>query len=228
MNTVDLLRSKKLVIAIDGHSSCGKSTIAKGIAEKLNYKFVDTGAMYRAITWFSIDRNIAIESIPQHLDNISLHFANVKGVNTIYLNDVDVSKEIRFPKVSSIVSEVATLSPVRKKLVSLQQSYGKDGGIVMDGRDIGTKVFPNADVKLFVTADINIRAKRRFQELKERDNELSLELVMENLAHRDHIDSTRADSPLTRLPEATLIDTSLLSRSEQLDYVLKKILEAIS
>ena len=214
---------KSLIVAIDGYSSCGKSTIAKDLAKELGYAFIDSGAMYRAVSYYFIENNIKATSKPENLNEIlkgiHIHFANVDGINTIFLNDKALTSEIRSKAVSSIVSEVAAMSEVRAKLVALQQSYGATGGLVMDGRDIGTVVFPDADLKFFVTADIDVRSQRRFDEVKNTVNAITLDQVKENLSHRDHIDSTREDSPLTQAPDATIIDTTHHTRESQVEEV---------
>lgn len=208
-----------MVIAIDGLSSCGKSTLARDLAQRLHIEYIDSGAMYRAATLYFIENNVDIENeqaLSQALDNISIRFENGR----ILLNDRDVSSEIRTPAVADLVSPVAALSKVRRKLVELQQSYGDDGSVVMDGRDIGTVVFPNADYKFFITADLKTRTQRRYEELIQKGTPLSYEEVAENLSTRDHIDSTREDSPLIQANDAVLIDTSHLTREEQLNQVL--------
>lgn len=213
-----------LTIAIDGFSSCGKSTLAKDLANKLGYAYIDSGAMYRAVTLYLLKNEINIDkdnhALFEALDHIAIRFT---PDGQVLLNEVDISKAIRRPEVSAVVSEVAAISEVRRKLVILQQAYGVEGGIVMDGRDIGTVVFPQADLKIFLTADVDIRAKRRFDELQNRGTPMDLELVKKNLKHRDHIDSTREDSPLTQAPDAILLDNSHLDRVEQLNHVIRLV-----
>lgn len=215
-----------LIIAIDGFSSCGKSTLARDLAQELDMLYIDSGAMYRAVSLFFIQRNIELTheaSVLDALGHIHIHFEKVKGLNHVFLNGKDVEKEIRSPKVSSIVSEVAALSPVRRKLVQLQRELSVGHAVVMDGRDIGTVVFPRAHVKLFITADVKIRAERRFHELRQKKIKISRKEVFDNLKHRDTIDSTREDSPLRMAEDAILIDNTNLSRKQQLAKVLEII-----
>ncbi len=221
---------RKLIIAIDGFSSSGKSTIAKDVAKNLHYKYLDTGAMYRAITFKIINHNIDlqdIQSIQNLLNSTSIDFKIVEGENHIFLDGVDIEDKIRGLAVANNVSEVSTIQVVREFLVKLQQEIGKNGNIVMDGRDIGTVVFPNADVKFFVSASLKTRAKRRFEELqaKDYDKNLNLEEVEANLAKRDKIDSERKHSPLKVAKDAILIDTECMTKQEQLNFVLEKIKE---
>jgi len=222
---------KKITIAIDGFSSTGKSTLAKQIAAKLGYVYVDTGAMYRAVTFFamqngyinaeSFDKQSLINSLPF----IKLHFEfnpNL-GFGEMYLNDVNVESEIRTIEVSGFVSKVAEVSQVRSKLVEQQQQMGKDKGIVMDGRDIGTVVFPDAELKIFMTASAQTRAKRRFDELQQKGQNVSFEAVFQNVQERDHIDTHRDDSPLRKAKNAVEIDNSHLTREEQCEQVLSLV-----
>jgi cytidylate kinase len=191
--------NKQLTIAVDGHSSCGKSTLAKALAKELNITFLDSGAMYRGVTLFCSrngwvdNKQINTKSIIENLNQIKIHFEEVAAtcLNHLFLNNEDVEEEIRTMKISNLVSKVAAIKEVRTKLVHIQQQLGKKGGVVMDGRDIGSVVFPNADIKLFVTAGIDIRAQRRFDELKSKDTSLTIDAVKANLAERDHLDSTR-------------------------------------
>lgn len=211
-----------MIIAIDGHSSCGKSTLAKQIAKKLNLIFIDTGAMYRAVTLYFLENEIDINSqtdFDSILENVLIKFVKKEDGNAIYLNEKDVSDEIRSLKVSNLVSEVAAIPEVRKKLVALQRMMAENG-LVMDGRDIGSVVFPNADYKFFITADLQERARRRFQELKNSNELVDIDQVSKNLEHRDHIDSNRKISPLTELPDAIRIDTTHLSKEDQLKVML--------
>ena len=212
--------SNKIIIAIDGFSSCGKSTLAKALASKLEYVFIDTGAMYRAIALYFLRNNIAFDNtleITKALSNIKLHFtynpATLKS--DMFLNDENVELQIREMQVSSKVSEVAAIAAVRDFAVAQQQEMGKQKGIVMDGRDIGTVVFPKAELKIFVTADPAIRANRRFKELQATDPSITMEAVAENLQHRDHIDSTREHSPLKQAADALVLDNSHINREEQ-------------
>ena len=218
---------KKITIAIDGHSSTGKSTLAKKLAKHLNYIYVDTGAMYRAVTLFAMERNLVSptgvksEELILLLDQISLQFkTNDLGLAEMYLNQVNVEKSIRTMAVSNCVSQVATVSQVRSKLVEQQQKMGLEKGIVMDGRDIGTVVFPFAELKLFMTASAETRAKRRYNELLERGDDITYEAVYKNVVERDEIDSTRAESPLLQAEDAIAIDNSNMTREEQFNVVL--------
>lgn len=213
-----------IIIAIDGFSSCGKSTLAKDLAKHLRYKYLDSGAMYRAVTLYCMENNIEItneDNIIENMENISIDFKNIDGKNITFLNGNNVEEDIRKMNVSSKVSEVARIPQVRKKLVSLQRELGKTKGIVMDGRDITTVVFPSAELKLFVTADIAIRAVRRYQELIAKNYHVTKEEVEKNLSHRDHIDSNRKHSPLLKAEDAFLLDNSYLNREEQLQVALK-------
>jgi len=214
---------KKIIIAIDGHSSCGKSTLAKELSKILGYGYVDTGAMYRAITLYFIQHKIELnqeDQVATALKNIRITFVNKNGLNRTILNGEDVEEEIRKMYVSDLVSPVATISSVRKAMVKQQQEMGKQKGIILDGRDIGTVVFPNAALKLFVTAAIETRVKRRYLELCQKGISVKLEEVAANLAERDQIDSNRVDSPLKQAEDAILIDNTNLDRVEQLAMVL--------
>jgi cytidylate kinase len=225
----------KIVIAIDGFSSTGKSTIAKRLAKQLNYIYVDTGAMYRAVTYFALkndfikNKKLDSEALISSLQdiNIAFKFNDELGFAEVYLNGENIESEIRTLEVSSYVSPVATLSQVRRKLVEQQQLMGKGKGIVMDGRDIGTVVFPDAELKIFMTASVETRAKRRFKELLERDHNLSYDKVLENVITRDRIDSTREDSPLVIADNAIEIDNSDLNIEEQVETILKLVNKSI-
>ena len=225
------MSDKKIKIAIDGFSSCGKSTLAKDLAKYLNYIFVDSGAMYRAISLFTLENNIIKngeihkESLIKNLNSINIYFEIDPKTKSpqIILNSKNVEAEIRKPKVAEIVSKVAEIPEVRKKLVKEQRKIGKNGGIVMDGRDIGSIVFPDSELKLFVTADIDVRVNRRFKDLKSKNIEISKKEVKINLVERDLRDSNRKTSPLKQTEDAILIDNTLLSRKEQLDIVLNLI-----
>lgn len=218
---------KEVTIAIDGFSSTGKSTIAKLIAEKYNFIYVDTGAMYRAVTLFAMQNKlIAAEymdqaSLIERLKDITLsfHFNSNIGFAEMFLNNVNVEKEIRTLEVSQLVSKIATISEVRKKLVFEQQQMGILGGIVMDGRDIGTVVFKNADLKLFMTASADKRATRRYKELTDRGDTVSFEDILFNVQERDRIDSTRKDSPLVMADDAVEFDNSDLGIKEQFEAI---------
>lgn len=220
---------KKIIVAIDGHSSCGKSTIAKALARKVNYIYVDTGAMYRAVTLYSLRNRLWKDgkpdetSLAKHLKEINITFRlNEEGLPETYLNGENVEKEIREMEVSSHVSPISTLASVRSFLVEQQQAMGKQGGIVMDGRDIGTTVFPNAELKLFVTARPEIRADRRLKELQGKGNtEITFAEVLKNIEDRDYIDSHREVSPLRRADDALVLDNSDMTREAQNEWVLE-------
>ena len=225
--------NKKITIAIDGFSSTGKSTLAKQLANHLGYVYVDTGAMYRAVTLFamqngyinaeSFDKQTLINSLP----NIKLQFkfnADL-GFGEMYLNDVNVETEIRTIEVSSFVSKIAEVSEVRAKLVEQQKEMGKDKGIVMDGRDIGTVVFPDAELKIFMTASATTRAQRRYDELVAKGDTVTFEEVLKNVEERDYIDTHREDSPLVMAEDAIEIDNSHLNREEQFKLVLELVNE---
>jgi cytidylate kinase len=217
---------KKIIIAIDGFSSCGKSTLAKAMAKALEYVFVDTGAMYRAIALYFLRNNISFSdnnSILVALDEIKLRFKynSVSQKSDMYLNDENVEQEIREMRVSQKVSEVASIPAVRDFAVAQQQAMGVDKGIVMDGRDIGTVVFPNAELKLFVTADPAIRLERRYQELLQTNPAISKEEVSANLQQRDLMDSTRAHSPLRQAEDALVLDNTNLDRAQQFELAMQ-------
>jgi cytidylate kinase len=222
---------KKITIAIDGFSSTGKSTLAKQLAKHLGYVYVDTGAMYRAVTLFAMQNScIGIEFLDKDklinsLPSIKLHFKfnTDLGFAEMYLNDVNVETEIRTLEVSSFVSTIAAISEVRSKLVEQQQEMGAAKGVVMDGRDIGTVVFPNAELKIFMTAGADTRAQRRFDELQAKGDLVSYEDVLKNVVERDYIDTHREDSPLVMAEDAIEIDNSYLDRKEQFDVVLELI-----
>lgn len=217
----------KIIIAIDGFSSTGKSTIAKHLAKELNYLYVDTGAMYRAVTLYAMQRGFIREDffdkelLIQNLKNISLEFRYNDDLkfSEMYLNGENVEREIRTMEVSGYVSLVSEISEVRKKLVEQQQLMGKNKGLVMDGRDIGTVVFPDAELKLFMTASPEKRATRRYKELLDRGHKVSYEEVLENVQKRDFIDSTREDSPLTKADDAVEFDNSDMGLKEQFERV---------
>ncbi len=221
---------KKITIAIDGHSSCGKSTLAKALSKALNYIYVDSGAMYRAVTYYFLEKEIDLDdkkAISKALDKIEIRFKiTPHGLRTM-LNGVDVEKEIREMRVSEMVSPVATISSVRKELVKQQRKLGKEKGIVMDGRDIGTVVFKDAELKIFLTADPEIRVQRRFDELKAKGLNVDMETVRINLLERDHIDSTRKDSPLRKATDAIVINNTLLTPQQQLEKTLELVNEKI-
>ena len=217
-----------ITIAIDGFSSTGKSTVAKQLADYLDYLFVDTGAMYRAVTLYGLQHGFIAEDQVQEasliaaLPKIELCFIkNSEGKRDVYLNGVNVEQEIRTLAVSEYVSPVAAISEVRKKLVEQQRKMGAGQGIVMDGRDIGTVVFPDADLKIFMTASPEIRARRRFDELTKRGDQISYQEVLENVTERDYIDSTREDSPLTQAKDAIVIDNSETNLEDQFHMILQ-------
>jgi len=225
---------QRIIIAIDGHSACGKSTTARGVAMKLNYKYIDTGAMYRAVTLHFHNDYVTItnpKDVKSALEaiNIDFHYNEKKDLNEIYLNGLNVEEEIRKMYISEKVSEISALSAVREVLRELQRKIGKRKGVVMDGRDIGTVVFPEAELKVFMTADFEVRAKRRQQELIEKGTLIDLQEVMDNLKKRDEMDSSREDSPLKKAGDAFVLDTTYLTIDEQIDKVVQlsigKILE---
>lgn len=218
--------SNNIVVAIDGYSSCGKSTLAKALAKKLHFIYVDSGAMYRAVTLYFLRNNVDLkdhDAVMEALKNIHLNFHSRDYNTHITLNDEDVSDEIRLMPVSENVSPVSAIKEVRHEMVRQQQRMGKSKNIVMDGRDIGTVVFPHAQVKLFMTADPKVRAERRYKELAPKNPEISLEDVFENLAHRDYQDTTREESPLTRAEDAVILDNTNLTEEEQLQFAIDKI-----
>lgn len=222
---------KKLIIAIDGHSSCGKSTVARQIAQELNYIFIDSGAMYRAVALYCLRNQIIVEGVVDlpkllaDLENIKVYFKSnpLTGQNDIWLNEENVEEEIRLLQVSQNVSPIAAVAEVRRLLVSLQHEMGKSKGIVMDGRDIGTVVFPNADLKIFMTADPKVRAQRRYDELMAKGEEVSFEEIMTNIVERDRYDETREVSPLRKADDAIVLDNSLMTREEQLVWIFDKV-----
>jgi cytidylate kinase len=216
---------KKIVVAIDGYSSCGKSTLAKALAKELNYVFVDSGAMYRAITLYFLRNKVDgndVDAVNNALQNISLDFAynKEKGKSDMLLNNENVESEIREMAVSNKVSDVSTIKEVREFAVAQQQKMGEKKGIVMDGRDIGTTVFPDAELKIFVTAAPEVRVERRFKELLEKNQTVDRADVKKNLESRDYIDSHREVSPLRKADDAIILDNSCLTREEQLAIAL--------
>lgn len=217
---------KNIVVAIDGYSSCGKSTLAKALAKKLHFIYIDSGAMYRAVTLYFLRNNIDLKDSAQvaaALKNVHLNFHSRDYQTHILLNDEEVSDEIRLMPVSENVSNVAALHDVRIEMVRQQQRMGKSKNIIMDGRDIGTVVFPHAQVKLFMTADPNVRAQRRYKEAILKEPHITLEEVFESLAHRDYQDTTRAESPLVRAHDAIILDNTNLTPEEQLDFAASKV-----
>jgi cytidylate kinase len=226
---------KKFIIAIDGFSSTGKSTLAKELAKKLKYVYVDTGAMYRAVTLYAMqhdyinENSFQVERLVDDLPKINLHFIfkKWKGFAEMYLNDVNVETEIRTLEVSQYVSQVSEVSEVRSKLVEQQKLMGIKKGIVMDGRDIGTVVFPDAEIKFFMTASADKRAMRRYKELMDRGDDVTYDRVLKNVESRDYIDSTRIDSPLVKAEDAIEIDNSDMGLEEQFERIYNLILRYI-
>lgn len=222
----------KINIAIDGYSACGKSSTAKRVAAKLGYIYIDSGAMYRAVTFYFQQHLIDLdnfEAIENALPKIHIDFRKVADVHHVFLNDADIEEEIRQPTVAAIVSEVAAMSNVRRKLVEQQQKMAVQKGVVMEGRDIGSVVIPDAELKFFMTADIDVRTKRRQEELLKKSGKLfPLEELKANLIHRDKIDSTREDSPLTKVPDAIELDTTHLTLEEQIEWIYNKAIQIIN
>lgn len=226
-----LILMKKITIAIDGFSSTGKSTAAKQIAKHLGYVYVDSGAMYRAVTFYAMQHGFInkshfdVEGLVSSLStiNISFKFNNTLGFAEVYLNDFNVENNIRTMEVSSFVSRVSEISEVRQKLVEQQQQMGKNRGVVMDGRDIGTVVFPDAELKIFMTASAETRAERRYSELIERGDKVTYQDVLKNVQERDYIDTNRDDSPLIKAKDAIQIDNSHMSLEEQFDRILQLV-----
>ncbi|MHA4896549.1 (d)CMP kinase [Pedobacter sp. PWIIR3] len=218
---------KNVVVAIDGYSSCGKSTLAKALAKKLNFIYIDSGAMYRAVTLYFLRNNIDVKQedlVKDAIQHIELNFHSRDYESHITLNGEEVSEEIRQMPVSESVSYVSANKFVRREMVKQQQRMGRSKNIVMDGRDIGTTVFPDAQVKFFMTADPKIRAERRFKELQSKgDSATTLEEVFENLAHRDYADTTRTESPLIRADDAIILDNTELTQEEQLTFALEQV-----
>ena len=221
---------KKIVIAIDGFSSCGKSTFAKAIAAKLGYIFIDTGAMYRAVTLYALDNGAFdgeqanAEKIIALLPSIEItfRFNPERGASDIYVNGENAESRIRSIEVSNCVSKVSSIRQVREKLVALQQAMGRDRGVVMDGRDIGTVVFPDAELKIFMTADPKVRAERRYTELTAKGDDVTMEEILENVISRDEADMTRSISPLRRADDAIELDNSYLSVEEQMAWFMER------
>ena len=219
---------KKITIAIDGHSSCGKSTMAKDLARRINYIYIDTGAMYRTVTLYALrngmiaaDGTIDTERLQQQMDSIKISFAynQATGRPDTYLNGECVEKEIRTIEVSSCVSPIAALPFVREQLVKQQQDMGREKGVVMDGRDIGTTVFPDAELKIFVTADAKVRAQRRYDELKGKGMEADYDEIYKNVVERDYIDSHRETAPLRKAEDALVLDNSTMTIEEQNEWL---------
>ncbi|WP_430812332.1 MULTISPECIES: (d)CMP kinase [unclassified Carboxylicivirga] len=222
------MQTKKSIIAIDGHSSCGKSTLAKDLAKALGYVYIDTGAMYRSVTLFAMregliaDGKIDEEELKRRLNDviITFEYCAQEKKNETFLNGESVEEEIRGLEVSNHVSAISAIGFVRRRLVELQQAMGQQGGIVMDGRDIGTVVFPAADLKLFMTASPEIRAQRRYDELTAKGEFVEFEAILDNVKKRDHLDSTRVESPLVKADDAVVLDNSHLNKEEQLRWIM--------
>jgi len=221
------MKDKKIIIAIDGLSGSGKSSTAKLLAKEMNYKYLDSGAMYRAVTLYIIENSIDyknLKTLKTILDKIELEFIKdkVSGSYEIHLNNKNVEQNIRSKKVSELVSEISKISIIRKKLVQMQRTIGDKKGIVMEGRDIGTVVFPRAELKIFMQADLNIRAKRRFNEFEKLGKKISLEEVKSNLIDRDNKDSNREDSPLKVTSNSLILDTTSITLEEQIEFIKKE------
>lgn len=227
------MTGKKIIIAIDGHSSCGKSTMAKSLAQELGYIYIDSGAMYRVVTLYALRNGLINNGLPdtekliEELKNIKITFKwdELVGKNTTFLNGENVEEEIRRLEVSQNVSPISTIAEVRSEMVKQQRENGKNKGIVMDGRDIGTVVFPNAELKIFMTASPEIRAQRRFDELKQKGLEVDFAEILKNVEGRDQIDSNREVSPLKKAEDALVLDNSNLTREQQLKWTLERVKE---
>ncbi len=233
MSEENFVQSKRIIIAIDGYSSCGKSTLAKALARKLHYNFIDSGSMYRAVTLYLVENYITLQQLRSFeqdeldslLDKVFITFKinPSTGLSEVYLNGRNVEDSIRDMKISDLVSPVSAVSSIRKRMVKLQQGYGEKKGVVMDGRDIGTKVFPQAELKIFMTASKSIRAKRRFDELSAKGYMVTMDEVYRNIEERDNADTTRAESPLVQAPDAILLDNSHLTEEDQLHFALNEL-----
>lgn len=228
---------QKIIVAIDGHSACGKSTLAKALAKELKYVYIDSGAMYRAVTLYALEndwildegKEVDREPLIDNLDNINISFNynSVSGKSDTYMNGINIEEEIRTMPVANAVSAISKVKEVREKLVEFQQTLGKNKGIVMDGRDIGTVVFPNAELKLWITANMEVRTARRYKELVEMGSHSSVEEVQKNIESRDYEDSHRKESPLKRADDAVDIDNSYLSKEETLNEAVKLVYEKL-
>lgn len=225
---------KKITIAVDGFSSCGKSTLAKQLAAKLGYVYIDSGAMYRAVTLYALRNNMIVDEeldtkkLIASLDDVKIHFElNANGEPQTFLNGTNVEREIRKIYVSQWVSPVAAVPEVRHVMVAQQQKMGEAKGVVMDGRDIGTTVFPNAELKIFVTADVDVRAQRRYDEMLSKGEPADMAEVKQNLQERDRIDQSRAESPLRKADDAVVLDNSHITREEQLQVAYDWAMERI-
>jgi len=233
-SSTSLTTGKKLInVAIDGHSSCGKSTLAKSLAKELGYIYIDTGAMFRAVSLFALENEMVHNGVVEEerlikvLPLVKIEFKNVGDSVEILLNDREVGKEIRTMRVSNIVSPVSTIREVREKLLELQQDLGKNKGVIMDGRDIGTVVFPDAELKIFLTASAEVRAKRRTLELEDRGMNTPYEEVYANLVERDFIDSNREIAPLRQADDAILLDNSEMNLADSLALIREKVNELL-
>lgn len=228
------MQTKQLTIAIDGYSACGKSTLAKELAARLHYSFIDSGAMYRAVTYFCLQHQLLengepnLPAIINRLEEINLHFENISGESHLFLNDEDVSEIIRTNTVAANVSKVAAIKEVRQKLVAEQRKMGQNGGIIMDGRDIGSVVFPDAELKIFVTASEDVRVERRFAEQQAKGIASTKDEVRKNLSERDYLDTHRAESPLIQVADAIVLDNSNMTREEQLAFALQLVDEKVA
>lgn len=225
------MKLRKIVIAIDGYSACGKSSTAKEVSTILGYRYIDTGAMYRAVTLYFLEHHVALtnpKDIAKALQQIHISFkTNSRNKTETFLNGLSVEKGIRTMQVSEMVSQVSTIKDVRTAMVEQQRRMGKEKAVVMDGRDIGTVVFPHAELKLFMNADLLVRAFRRQRELLDKNQLVDLDDVLENILHRDKIDTTRVESPLTRADDAVLLDTTHITLDEQVDEVIRMALSKI-
>lgn len=229
------MHQNKIIVAIDGHSSCGKSTLSKQLAKQLKYNYIDTGAMYRAVTLYALrkklisNKQVNEKKLIQELPNINITFEFNESTqkSDTFLNGENIEEEIRELEVSNNVSPVATIKEVRQAMVKLQQAMGLYKGIVMDGRDICTVVFPDAELKIFMTASTKVRAQRRFDELTEKGSTVTFDEVLKNIEERDHIDSTREESPLKKAKNALVLDNSNMTRKEQLEWVILKVKKKI-
>ncbi|WP_442800896.1 (d)CMP kinase [Sphingobacterium sp. UT-1RO-CII-1] len=220
-----MVKESNYIIAIDGFSSCGKSTVAKALAKELNFAFIDTGAMYRAVTLYFLRNKVDFfdeSAVREALTHIKIDFVPNGETTHILLNGEDVSLEIRKMYVSDKVSEVSAIKQVREVMVAQQQELGRRRNVVLDGRDVGTTVFPHADLKIFMTASPEVRAKRRFKELQSKGDISTIEEIRANLAHRDHIDTTREESPLRQAADAIVLDNTNLTPTEQLKFILDR------
>jgi CMP/dCMP kinase len=221
----------RITVAIDGYSSCGKSTLAKALAARLNYAYIDSGAMYRSVTLFCLrqgiikDHSFLKDEVVKILPDVHLNFKfnPHHKTNETFLNGENIEKEIRTLEVASHVSAISAIKEVREKMVFIQREFGKNKGVVMDGRDIGTTVFPNADLKIFMTADLDVRVQRRYDELHSKGEHISFEEVKHNLLDRDHQDTHRKESPLIKAKDAVVLDNTDLDKEQQLEFVLKLI-----